>query len=636
MEPVLKTVKLKKDIGKRNIVSDISLELSAGEVFGFLGPNGAGKTTTIRMIVGLSKITEGDIFVSGSSVRTDFCSAMSQVGCIVENPEMYKYMSGLDNLKLFAKLYDGITRERIDEVVKVVDLEHAIKDKVKTYSLGMKQRLGIAQALLHKPKLLILDEPTNGLDPAGIKAMRELLRTLAATEGLTVFVSSHILSEMQQMCDRVGIINHGRMVTVKTVDELINMTQDEGKTVLLLRTGDNVKASELLSAAGISTNPEADGIHVETQKDKVPEIVTTLAGSGHSGLRYGCAGHADTRGCLYETDRGGKTVMGKFLKLVSVENTKLWKRLSTKIMILILIAVVVGVGGLLKAEQSIIEKTLPQSNYSNDWKQQLAAQDTQLQTNINSMEKSSSRFQKAGMDAAKMQLAENKYEINNNIKPESSGKQDYWDIIMEGNWESIIALFAIIACTALVAGEFSEGTMKTMISRPFKRWQILTSKLIVILIYTIMLTAITYLVIMAADAVMFGTSGFNAMKLLWFNGNVLYLPGGVVYLIHIGLNFLHILVFVIIAFMLSAIFRSRSLATGMSIFLTFLGSLATLLGVYFSWGKFILFADTDFTSFLSGAPFYEVTLCFALIVSAVYCAVFLFAGYFTFAKRDIS
>ena len=279
METVLKTVNLKKIIGRRTIVSEISLDLSAGEIFGFLGPNGAGKTTTIRMIVGLSAITEGDVFVNGHSVRSDFRKAMLDVGCIVENPEMYKYMSGLDNLKIFAKLY-GIPRERIDEVVKIVELERAIKDKVKTYSLGMKQRLGIAQALLQRPKLLILDEPTNGLDPAGIKAMRELLRGLAEKEGMTVLVSSHILSEMQQMCDRVGIINHGHMVTVKTVDELINMTREEGKTELLVRTHDNAKAVKLLSDAGIESKPEADGIHVNTPSENVPQIVTTLAGAG--------------------------------------------------------------------------------------------------------------------------------------------------------------------------------------------------------------------------------------------------------------------------------------------------------------------------------------------------------------------
>ena len=277
---VLKTANLKKVIGKRTIVSDIALELNAGEIFGFLGPNGAGKTTTIRMIVGLSKITEGNIYIDGHSVRSEFREAMRGVGCIVENPEMYKYMSGLDNLKIFAKLYEGVDQKRIDEVVKIVNLEKAIGDKVKTYSLGMKQRLGIAQALLHHPKLLILDEPTNGLDPAGIKEMRELLRGLSQKEGLTVFVSSHILGEMQQMCDRVGIINHGHMIMVKTVDELISMSQDDGRTKLLLRTGDNAKAAGVLTQAGISNSVKTDGIHVDTEKDRVPQIVTALAGAG--------------------------------------------------------------------------------------------------------------------------------------------------------------------------------------------------------------------------------------------------------------------------------------------------------------------------------------------------------------------
>lgn len=273
---VLKTDKVKKVIGKRTIVSDISLELNRGEIFGFLGPNGAGKSTTIKMIVGLSRITEGSIYVGGRSVREDFKGAMRNVGCIVENPDLYKYMSGLDNLRLFAKMYDNITEARIREVVHIVDLERAIGDKVKTYSLGMKQRLGIAQALLHSPKLLVLDEPTNGLDPAGIREMRELLRGLAAQTGLTVFVSSHILSEMQQMCDRVCIINHGRIVTVKTVDELVRMAQQKGSTALLLETTDGSKALEVLTKAGYQASLAADGLHVTTARELVPPLVSAL------------------------------------------------------------------------------------------------------------------------------------------------------------------------------------------------------------------------------------------------------------------------------------------------------------------------------------------------------------------------
>ena len=239
---VLKIEKLKKVIGKRTIVSDICFELKKGEIFGLLGPNGAGKSTTIKMIVGLSKITEGSIYVGGCSVKDDFKGAMSNIGCIVENPDMYKYMSGMDNLKIFAKMYKGVDETRIHEVVKIVDLERTINDKVKTYSLGMRQRLGIAQALLHSPKLLILDEPTNGLDPAGIRQMRELLRKLSSETGLTVLVSSHILGEMQQMCDRVGIINKGKIITIKSVEELLNMSQNDDKTVLILKSDNNENA----------------------------------------------------------------------------------------------------------------------------------------------------------------------------------------------------------------------------------------------------------------------------------------------------------------------------------------------------------------------------------------------------------
>lgn len=277
---VLKTENVKKVIGKKTIVSNISLELYEGEIFGFLGPNGAGKSTTIKMIVGLSKITEGNIYVGGRSVRQDFKDAMRNVGCIVENPDMYKYMSGLDNLRIFAKMYDNVTEERIREVVHIVDLTDAIHNKVKTYSLGMKQRLGIAQALLHSPKLLVLDEPTNGLDPAGIKEMRELLRGLAAQTGLTVFVSSHILSEMQQMCDRVGIINHGSIVTVKTVDELVGMSQQKTSAPLLLDTTDNQKAASLLAANGYKAELAPDGVHVLAAREQVPPLVAALTNAG--------------------------------------------------------------------------------------------------------------------------------------------------------------------------------------------------------------------------------------------------------------------------------------------------------------------------------------------------------------------
>lgn len=212
---------LRKVIGKREIIQDLNFELKRGEVFGFLGPNGAGKTTTIRMLVGLIKPTAGSIHICGFDLNKQFPEAMDKMGCIVENPELYTYLSGWRNLQYFARMMDGVDESRMTEVVRLVGLDARIHDKVKTYSLGMRQRLGIAQALLGRPKLLILDEPTNGLDPSGIREMREFIRYLAEHEGLSVLVSSHLLSEIQLMCDRVAIISKGRVVRVDTVKNLL-------------------------------------------------------------------------------------------------------------------------------------------------------------------------------------------------------------------------------------------------------------------------------------------------------------------------------------------------------------------------------------------------------------------------------
>ncbi len=216
----LSVTHLKKTIGKRTIINDVSFAVRKGEVFGFLGPNGAGKTTTIRMIVGLTTPTAGDITILGHSITTERAEAMEHVGAIVENPELYPFLSGLENLKQFARMQKGVTREDIERVVKLVGLEESIHDKVKKYSLGMRQRLGLAQALLHKPSLLILDEPTNGLDPQGIREIRDYIRKLAREEGLSVIVSSHLLSEMEMMCDRIGIIQHGQMLSIEDVHQV--------------------------------------------------------------------------------------------------------------------------------------------------------------------------------------------------------------------------------------------------------------------------------------------------------------------------------------------------------------------------------------------------------------------------------
>lgn len=235
---------LRKRIGKREIIKGLDFELKSGEVFGFLGPNGAGKTTTIRMLVGLIRPTAGSIHVCGYDVKKDFVKALSHLGCIVENPELYPYLTGMENLQHFSRMIPNFDSEHLEYVVKLVRLQDRIDDPVKTYSLGMRQRLGIAQALLGKPKVLILDEPTNGLDPMGIREMREFIRFLAEKEGLTVLVSSHLLSEIQLMCDRVAVISKGRIIKVDTVSNLLNLQEQ-----LVWKVTPVEKGTKLLQAA---------------------------------------------------------------------------------------------------------------------------------------------------------------------------------------------------------------------------------------------------------------------------------------------------------------------------------------------------------------------------------------------------
>ncbi|MFE8703286.1 ABC transporter ATP-binding protein [Cytobacillus sp. FJAT-54145] len=222
METVVQIENVTKKIKGKTIIDQISFDVRSGEVFGFLGPNGAGKTTTIRMIVGLIGITSGDIKISGNSIKTDFEKAISHIGAIVENPEMYKFLSGYENLVHFSRMSKGVSKEKIDEVVHLVGLTDRINDKVKTYSLGMRQRLGLAQCLLHDPDVLILDEPTNGLDPAGIREIRDHLRMLTREKNMAVIVSSHLLSEMEMMCDRIGIIQSGKLIDVQLVHDFVN------------------------------------------------------------------------------------------------------------------------------------------------------------------------------------------------------------------------------------------------------------------------------------------------------------------------------------------------------------------------------------------------------------------------------
>jgi ABC-2 type transport system ATP-binding protein len=222
---VLATRQLCKRYGERMAVDHLDLQVRQGEIFGFLGPNGAGKTTTIRMVLGLITPTSGTVEIFGREVTSHRAEVLPRVGALIEAPALYHYMSGRDNLRAVALVLGGVPETRIDAVLETVGLQNRQRDRVKTYSLGMKQRLGVAMALLQNPDVLVLDEPANGLDPAGIVEMRDLMRQLSAA-GKTIFISSHVLSEVRQICTRVGIMNLGKLITESTVDELVSSQGD--------------------------------------------------------------------------------------------------------------------------------------------------------------------------------------------------------------------------------------------------------------------------------------------------------------------------------------------------------------------------------------------------------------------------
>jgi ABC-2 type transport system ATP-binding protein len=240
-EVVLRTRHLSKQYGQRLAVDNLDLEIRRGEIFGFLGPNGAGKTTTIRMALGLIAPTGGSVEILGQDVATHGALVLPRVGALVETPALYLYMSGRDNLRAIGSLLGGMPASRIDAVLELVGLQARQRDRVSSYSLGMKQRLGVAMALLEDPDVLVLDEPANGLDPAGIVEMRDLMRRLVAG-GKTIFLSSHVLHEVRQLCTRVAIINLGRLVTESTVEDLLRgqgefavTVERPAETLVLLR-----------------------------------------------------------------------------------------------------------------------------------------------------------------------------------------------------------------------------------------------------------------------------------------------------------------------------------------------------------------------------------------------------------------
>jgi ABC-2 type transport system ATP-binding protein len=300
LETIVELKDVTKVIKGRTIIDHISFQVHKGEVFGFLGPNGAGKTTTIRMIVGLMGITSGDITVGGASIKSQFEEAVGHIGAIVENPEMYKFLTGYQNLVHYARMAQGISKEKIAETVELVGLTDRINDRVKTYSLGMRQRLGLAQCLLHDPDVLILDEPTNGLDPAGIREIRDYIRLLAREKNMAVIVSSHMLSEMEMMCDRIGIIQNGRLIDVQLVQEFVHDT--EMTYELEVVPSDKALSIIRMDYPNVLANRSRNGITVELAKEEIPNLIKKFV---------------DADIAVFEIKEVAKTLEDRFLEVTS-------------------------------------------------------------------------------------------------------------------------------------------------------------------------------------------------------------------------------------------------------------------------------------------------------------------------------
>lgn len=269
---------LTKKIGNKTIVDQVTLDMEKGEILGLLGPNGAGKTTTIRMIVGLMSKSGGQVRIGGTDAHAHFELAMKHVGVIVENPDLYKFLSGYDNLIHFSRMTPGVTEARIKEVITLVGLEHSINDRVATYSLGMRQRLGLAVALVHKPSLLVLDEPTNGLDPAGIRELRGHLKYLAQKEGVGIMISSHLMSEMEMMCDRVAILQKGKLVGIQKISDMT----DDDRTQVRFEVDRPDLAVQILQSimSGDEITTDQRHIQIRIAKANIPEISRKLMAAG--------------------------------------------------------------------------------------------------------------------------------------------------------------------------------------------------------------------------------------------------------------------------------------------------------------------------------------------------------------------
>lgn len=286
---LLRTEKLTKKYNGKIVVDNLNMNVYEGDVYGLIGPNGAGKSTTIKSIMGLIKINSGKVIINGYDIVAERKSAMRKIGAMVEAPSFYKGLSGYKNLCLYANLYN-LPKERVYEALEMVDLRNEKDKKVSKYSLGMKQRLGIARAFINNPSIVILDEPTNGLDPQGIKDIRNLINDLSKSYGFTFIISSHILSEVQAVCNRVGIIDKGELKAQGYVDELLNIDEE----VIKIRTTEKEKAIRLIKNLNLKIKYEnfEHGIKLKVKRGNFETINKILVMNEVSVQNITCGGNS--------------------------------------------------------------------------------------------------------------------------------------------------------------------------------------------------------------------------------------------------------------------------------------------------------------------------------------------------------
>ena len=275
MEHILEVKNVSKMYGTKYVLKNININISKGEIFGFIGPNGAGKSTLMRIITGMTTPSDGQVFICGHSVQKDFEKAIANIGATIENTNLYGYMTAKQNLTYFASLYPNVSKDHVVDTLEIVGLKDRMNEPVKNYSLGMRQKLGLAQAMLHEPELLVLDEPTNGLDAESVIKLRQILRKLVAEKNIAILLSSHNLSEVEQLCDTVAFVDHGSVVETRTMNKIKQETSDSARFRITLNYP-NYSAKMIYLKFNIPVEVAGNSILVPCQETLLPKIIDAL------------------------------------------------------------------------------------------------------------------------------------------------------------------------------------------------------------------------------------------------------------------------------------------------------------------------------------------------------------------------